>query len=210
MNITSLLSLLQMVLVMLSSPQAKTNPQVIALAQNAVLVATQALDEQTTTVGTAAPTTSTTYTVPETQTTTVTIPSEPTTTVTYTAPQTAEPSLGSISVAPSPSCSLTVQHDPGDTSPIFSWTSENLTDSPMATIQWRPMKADNSGWLPWRNVPLIRAVPYDMTPFQTSSNMNVLVSDNELYNVVNNSSVKLPVEYEMSIGGATCDYTVTK
>lgn len=201
MNLAQIVVLLQAVLSLLSNQTVAHNPQVQALATQGILVAEQALANQTTTVGTVNPT-PVSITVSSTPTSTVMLPSQPTTTVTY-APT---PSLA-LTAAPSPSCTMTVTHEASNTTPIFSWNAENLPSGFTNTIQYRATKADGVTWLPWQNVPLIRALG-GIEQFQSASGTNVNVIDNELYPVVYHKG--LQVEYEMSIGGATCDYTVTK
>ncbi len=123
----------------------------------------------------------------------------------YVAPaQVSSPSLGAV---PTPTCSLTVSHEPGETSPMFTWTSN--ASSPFTTsITWSP-KLSNGTWSPAENVPLIRAVG-GMGQFENASGTNVIVNDNELYGPISKNGSQFPVEYKMTIGGATCDYTVTK
>lgn len=128
MSLTTIVLLLQAVLGLLASPGVAHNSQAQALAQQAVLIATQALEQQTTTVGTVNPV-PVVYTVPSAPTTTVTLPAQQTTTLNIGAPD-----LGSVQTPPaSPSCSFTAKSDAVDWgSPEYvrlSWNAQNISDT---------------------------------------------------------------------------------
>lgn len=192
-NLSQIVTLLQLVLALLSNPQTAQNPQVQALAAQAVQSASDALAVPTTTIP---------------------IYNSQAAAGIYTnIGGTSDP----VYVAPvSPSCSLTVDYL---NSPVsVSWNVENATTF-VPNLKWR--WTDNGTWRDWVSMSVAPTYvpPHDgsvFTPPQTTETSTVtglkLLNDSGSTQFVGYiGQTKLyPLQVELTIGGATCDYTITK
>jgi hypothetical protein len=210
MNLSSIIVLLQTVLALLGNPQMAGNAQVQVLANQAIGMASQALSSPTTAVQTSTITieTPTSTSQPIVVNVQPYTPSEPQSNV--TAPEV-------LKAVPQPSCTVSVDYL---NSPVnVSWNVENATTF-IPSMQWRYTNTDGtqSSWIPMVLAPTY-VPPHDpsvqVTPETTQAS---IVTGLNLLNDQGSSRLggmigqtqHYPLDVQLSMGGATCDYTITK
>lgn len=196
----NIIALLQMALALLANPQVQTNAVLLAQATQIANTAVLLAEEQATLTQTP-PTVSN-----QTQTNTI---------------GTGSPDMNSVQVPPAqpsipaptlpPICTLQFQKEVSQPN-VISWTVQNPQTPLTPILQFSTQGANydkQSGWSyvwePWETLALASSV---FSSTSTSINQDKIISSDDTWKHIGYDQSS-PVELQLTIGGAVCNYTIT-
>ncbi len=197
MNLSSIITLLQLVLTLLSSPATANNATAQTLANQAIGYATEALQQVATTTATTTPVT-------------IQVPANPTTTIVYVpepvyvpSPAPAvQPTSPVLAAAPQESCTLTVkanQPNMDSRSAEYIWTSTGVPTSTTGQLYWLETlgNPDGSTYTQW--IAIGRPI--------TADQGDVTYNYQQFPNCNGPYGWNMQEQLKLQLGSATCSYT---